>query len=181
MSIADRPKIEGWSYSQGVDDPKPCADGTFRLHQIYTATQPEYTGKVTVPTLWDSKRRTIVNNESPEIIRMFNSAFNAWADTSFDFYPEGLRDEIDGMNNFVYEHLNNSVYRTGFAKTQGTYDEAVRKVFYVLDTLEERLAECRYLVGERISEAGRNSVTHEHLYAFHGFGVDVHHLCRHPL
>ncbi len=71
-----------------------------------------------MPTLWDSKRRTIVNNESPEIIRMFNSAFNAWADTSFDFYPEGLRDEIDGMNNLVYEHLNNGVYRTGFAKTQ---------------------------------------------------------------
>ncbi len=84
---------------------------------------------------------------------MFNSAFNAWAVTSFDFYPEELRDEIDEVNNFVYEHLNNGVYRTGFAKTQGAYDEAVRKVFYGLDTLEERLAEGRYLVGEHITEA----------------------------
>ncbi len=153
MSIADRPKSEGWSYSQGIDDLKPAADGAFRLHQIYTATQPEYSGKVTVPTLWDRKRRTIVNNESSEIIRMFNSAFNAWADTSFDFSPEDLRDEIDEINNFVYEHINNGVYRTGFAKSQGAYEESVRKVFHGLDTLEERLAEHRYLVGERITEA----------------------------
>ncbi len=153
MSIADRPKSEGWSYSQGIDDLKAAADGTFRLHQIYTATQPEYSGKVTVPTLWDRKGRTIVNNESSEIIRMFNSAFNAWADTSFDFSPEDLRDEIDEINNFVYEHINNGVYRTGFAKTQGAYEESVRKVFHGLDTLEKRLAERRYLVGERITEA----------------------------
>ena len=153
MSIADRPKNEGWSYSQGIDDLKPAADSTFRLHQIYTATQPEYSGKVTVPTLWDRKGRTIVNNESSEIIRMFNSAFNAWADTSFDFSPEDLRDEIDEINNFVYEHINNGVYRTGFAKSQGAYEESVRKVFHGLDTLEKRLAEQRYLVGERITEA----------------------------
>ena len=153
MSIADRPKSEGWSYSQGIDNLKPAADGTFRLHQIYTATQPEYSGKVTVPTLWDRKRRTIVNNESSEIIRMFNSAFNAWADTSFDFSPKDLRDKIDEINNFVYEHINNGVYRTGFAKTQGAYEESVRKVFHGLDTLEKRLAERRYLVGERITEA----------------------------
>ncbi len=153
MSIADRPKTEGWSYSQGIDDLKPGADGIFRLHQIYTAVQPEYTGKITVPTLWDRKRRTIVNNESSEIIRMFNSAFNAWTDTSYDFYPEELRDEIGEMNDFVYEHLNNGVYRTGFAKTQGAYSEAVRKVFHGLDALEERLANHRYLLGERITEA----------------------------
>ncbi len=153
MSIADRPKTEGWSYSQGIDDLKPGADGIFRLHQIYAAANPEYTGKVTVPTLWDRQRRTIVNNESSEIIRMFNSSFDTWADTSFDFYPEELRGEIDEVNQFVYEHLNNGVYRAGFAKTQGAYDEAVRKVFHGLDTLEERLAKGRYLVGERITEA----------------------------
>ncbi len=87
LSIADRPKTEGWSYSQGIDDLEPGADGIFRLHQVYAATQPEYIGKVTVPTLWDRQRRTIVNNESSEIIRMFNTAFNAWGDASFDFYP----------------------------------------------------------------------------------------------
>jgi len=153
MSIADRPKIEGWAYAKAIDDLEPCADGIFRLHQIYKLANPAYTGKVTVPTLWDRKRRTIVNNESSEIIRMINSAFNAWADTSFDFYPEGLHDEINEMNNFVYEHLNNGVYRTGFAKTQEAYNEAVRKVFYGLDTLEKRLDGRRYLVGERITEA----------------------------
>ncbi len=153
MSIADRPKIEGWAYAKAIDDLEPCPDGIFRLHQIYKLANPAYTGKVTVPTLWDRKRRTIVNNESSEIIRMINSAFNAWADTSFDFYPEGLHDEINEMNNFVYEHLNNGVYRTGFAKTQEAYNEAVRKVFYGLDTLEKRLDGRRYLVGERITEA----------------------------
>lgn len=152
MSVADRPKTEGWAYSRAIDDFEPCPDGIFRLHQIYKATNPEYTGKVTVPTLWDRKRRTIVNNESSEIIRMFNSAFHVWTDASFDFYPEGLRDEIDNINNFVYEHLNNGVYRTGFARTQEAYEEAVRKVFFGLDTLEKRLSERRYLVGERITE-----------------------------
>jgi putative glutathione S-transferase len=153
MSIADRPKTEGWAYSQAIDDLEPCSDGVLRLHQIYRAANPVYTGKVTVPTLWDRKRRTIVNNESSEIIRMFNSAFNAWTDASFDFYPEGLRDEIDRINDFVYAHLNNGVYRTGFARTQEAYDEAARKVFYGVDNLEKRLSEQRYLAGERITEA----------------------------
>lgn len=153
LSIADRPKTEGWSYSQGIDDLRPGVDSVFRLHQLYAATHPDYTGKVTVPTLWDRKRRTIVNNESSEIIRMFNSGFNAWGDASLDFYPKDLRDEIDKVNDFVYEHLNNGVYRTGFAQTQGAYDEAVSKVFHGLDTLETRLARSRYLVGERITEA----------------------------
>lgn len=153
ISIADRPKIEGWAYSQAIDDFEPCPDGIFRLHQVYQAADPEYTGKVTVPTLWDRKRRAIVSNESSEIIRMFNSAFSGWTDANFDFYPEGLRDEIGKINDFVYEHLNNGVYRAGFAKTQAAYDEAVRKVFYGLDALDKLLAERRYLAGERITEA----------------------------
>ncbi len=153
MSIADHPKSEGWSYSKGIDNLIPRVDGIFRLHQAYSATQPGYTGKVTVPTLWDRKRRSIVNNESSEIIRMFNSSFNALGDSTFDFYPEKLRNKIDEVNDFVYEHLNNGVYRTGFAKTQGAYEEAVRKVFYGLDTLEELLGRRRYLAGKCITEA----------------------------
>ena len=153
MSLADRPKTEGWSYSRGVDDLQPSADGIFRLHQVYKAADADYTGKVTVPTLWDRERRTVVNNESSEIIRMLNSAFAHWTDVRDDFYPEALRPEIEQINEFVYDHLNNGVYRTGFARTQEAYDEAVRKVFYGLDVLEQRLSERRYLAGERITEA----------------------------
>lgn len=153
MSIADRPKNEGWAYSQVMDGMEPCPDGVFRLYQLYKAADPEYSGKVTVPTLWDRKRRTIVNNESSEIIRMFNSAFGALTDVDFDFYPEALRKEIDSVNDFVYDHLNNGVYRAGFATTQEAYNEAVRKVFHGLDTLEQRLSERRYLAGQRITEA----------------------------
>jgi putative glutathione S-transferase len=153
ISIADRPKTEGWAYSQSIDDFEPCRDGVFRLYQVYAATDPKYTGKVTVPTLWDRKRRQIVNNESSEIIRMFNSAFDAWTDVRYDFYPEALRSEIDRINEFVYSHLNNGVYRAGFAQTQEAYDEAVRKVFHGLDVLEQRLTTQRYLTGERITEA----------------------------
>jgi glutathionyl-hydroquinone reductase len=153
MSIADRPKTQGWAYSQALDDLEPCPDDVFRLYQIYKAADPEYSGKVTVPTLWDRKRRTIVNNESSEIIRMFNSAFAAWTDVTFDFYPEMLRREIDAINDFVYDHLNNGVYRAGFARTQQAYDEAVRRVFHGLGVLENQLSERRYLAGERVTEA----------------------------
>jgi putative glutathione S-transferase len=153
MSIADRAKTEGWAYSEVIDDFEPCPDGVFRLYQVYAATDPKYTGKVTVPTLWDRKRNRIVNNESSEIIRMFNSAFNSFTDVRYDFYPEALRDEIDRINEFVYGHLNNGVYRAGFAQSQEAYEEAVRKVFYCLDKLEDRLANQRYLVGERVTEA----------------------------
>jgi glutathionyl-hydroquinone reductase len=153
MSVADRPKTEGWAYSGAIDGFEPCADGVFRLYQVYAATDPKYTGKVTVPTLWDLKRRRIVNNESAEIIRMFNSAFNSFTDVGYDFYPQTLRDEIDRINDFVYSHLNNGVYRAGFAQTQQAYEEAARKVFHGLDTLEQRLANQRYLAGERITEA----------------------------
>ena len=153
MSIADRPKDEGWAYSEAIDDFKPCADGIFRLYQVYAAADASYSGKVTVPTLWDRERRTIVNNESSEIIRMFNAAFGAFTDVHYDFYPEDLRGEIDRINDFVYSHFNNGVYRAGFARSQEAYDEAVRKVFLCLDTLEKQLGERRYLAGEWITEA----------------------------
>ena len=153
MSLADRPKTEGWSYSQGIDDLEPVADGIFRLYQVYKAADQSYSGKVTVPTLWDRERRTIVNNESSEIIRMLNSAFAKWTDVDYDFYPQALRRDIDEINDFVYAHLNNGVYRAGFARTQEAYNEAVRNVFHGLDALEQRLSDRRYLAGERISEA----------------------------
>jgi glutathionyl-hydroquinone reductase len=153
MSLADQPKTEGWAYSEGIDDLQPCSDGVFRLYEVYAAADSNYTGKVTVPTLWDRERRTIVNNESSEIIRMFNSAFRTHTDVNYDFYPEDLRSEIDRINEFVYGHLNNGVYRAGFARSQEAYDEAARKVFVCLDALENQLSGRRYLAGERITEA----------------------------
>jgi glutathionyl-hydroquinone reductase len=153
VTQADAPKREGWCYTKGLDDLQPQMDGVFRLHQAYTAAEPGYTGKVTVPTLWDRKRRTIVNNESSEIIRMLNSEFQAAGANDTDFYPAALRGEIDEINAFVYDHINNGVYRTGFARTQAAYDAAVTKVFHGLDTIEARLSKQRYLVGGRITEA----------------------------
>ena len=153
MSNADRPKTEGWAYSEGIDDLLPGADGIFRLYQAYTASDSAYTGKVTVPTLWDRERRTIVNNESSEIIRMLNSAFARFTDVDYDFYPDNLRGEIDRINEFVYGHFNNGVYRAGFARSQEAYEEAAEKVFYCLDRLEVQLGERRYLAGARITEA----------------------------
>jgi putative glutathione S-transferase len=153
MSVADKPKTEGWSYSEPIDDFKAGEDGIFRLHQVYAAADPRYTGKVTVPTLWDRERRTIVNNESSEIIRMFNSSFAAHTDAGYDFYPDELRGEIDRINEIVYSHFNNGVYRAGFARSQEAYEESARKVFVCLDMMEQLLDERRYLAGDRITEA----------------------------
>lgn len=153
VSLADAPKAEGWSYTAGLDEMKPRADGIFRLHQVYTSADPQYTGKVTVPTLWDRKHRTIVNNESSEIIRMLNRAFDGLGAKPGDYCPAELLPEIDEVNAFVYEHVNNGVYRAGFAKTQEAYDEAVARVFRGLDWMEARLSSRRYLVGERVTEA----------------------------
>jgi putative glutathione S-transferase len=153
MSNADRPKNEGWAYSETIDDFAPCDDGIFRLYQAYAVADARYTGKVTVPTLWDRERRTIVNNESSEIIRMFNSAFAAHTDVEYDFYPQELRPEIDRINDVVYSHLNNGVYRAGFARSQEAYEEAARKVFDCLERLEDLLDQRRYLAGGRLTEA----------------------------
>ncbi len=147
LSLADKPKSEGWAYSAGIDDLQPCDDGIFRLYQVYAAADANYTGKVTVPTLWDRERRTIVNNESSEIIRMFNSGFGAHSDVSYDFYPEELRAEIDRINSMVYSDFNNGVYRAGFARSQDAYEEAARKIFVCLDMMEKLLGERRYLAG----------------------------------
>ena len=123
------------------------------LHQVYTKADPTYSGRVTVPVLWDKRSGTIVNNESAEIIRMFNSAFDAYGDASLDFYPQALRGEIDAVNDLVYPNVNNGVYRAGFATKQEAYEEAFGDVFSTLDTLEQRLSGQRYLAGERLTEA----------------------------
>ena len=141
---------EGWAFSDALPD---HVNGCSHLHEIYTRMQPDYSGRVTVPVLWDKKRRAIVNNESAEIIRMLNSEFVAYAPAEDDYCPAGLRAEIDEINAFVYENVNNGVYRCGFAGTQAAYESAVRQLFQALDALEERLGRTRFLVGNTMTEA----------------------------
>lgn len=143
----------GWSFAPDdgvIADPIHNAD---HIYQIYLAADPTYSGRATVPVLWDKQRATIVSNESADIIRMFNSAFDGVGATAGDYYPEALRAEIDAVNARVYTTLNNGVYKTGFATTQAAYDEAVTAVFDTLAWLEERLGQSRYVVGERLTEA----------------------------
>ena len=123
------------------------------LHQVYTSAKPDYSGRVTVPVLWDKENNTIVSNESSEIIRMFNNAFNGIGANSKNFYPHELQQEIDKINARVYETLNNGVYKSGFATTQQAYEEAVGPLFATLDWLEERLSNHRFLMGHQITEA----------------------------
>src|SRR5712692_4546487 len=120
---SDLPKGEGWAYSQGFDDLAPKG-GAFHVHQVYSAARPDYTGRATVPVLWDRKTKTIVNNESSEIIRMLNSEFEAFNDAALDLYPEALQSAIDETNAFVYDAINNGVYRCGFAGTQQAYEQS---------------------------------------------------------
>ena len=143
----------GWTFVAQDGATGDTLYGLDFLHQIYTKADPAYSGRVTVPVLWDKKEQTIVSNESSEIIRMLNSAFDEWGDASLDFYPKALRGEIDAINALVYPALNNGVYRAGFATTQGAYEEAFGELFAALDTLEDRLSRQRYLVGDRITEA----------------------------
>jgi putative glutathione S-transferase len=146
----------GWEFG---DDPRfpDCAPDTVNnfqyLHQAYTASNPRYTGKVTVPTLWDKKEKRIVNNESSEIIRMLNSEFVGVAGNDADFYPAPLRAEINSINDFTYKCVNNGVYRCGFARSQESYEAAYDALFGALDELEARLGRQRYLVGRQITEA----------------------------
>ena len=123
------------------------------LRGVYAAAKPDYTGRVTVPVLLDTKTRQIVSNESAEIIRMFNSAFDGMATSSADYYPESLRADIDTVNDLVYNNINNGVYKAGFATSQDAYDAAFDRLFATLDHLEERLGRQRYLVGDRLTEA----------------------------
>ncbi|MCH7807128.1 MAG: glutathione S-transferase family protein, partial [Proteobacteria bacterium] len=154
LSVVHPDMLEnGWQYK---DYPGAIADtvnGVKYQHQIYTKTDPNYSGRVTVPVLWDKKTAQIVNNESSEIIRIFNSAFNELTGNTLDFYPENLREEIDAINEVVYNTINNGVYRAGFATTQKAYENAFDALFENLDALDDRLGKQRYLVGDQITEA----------------------------
>ncbi|MFQ3229659.1 glutathione S-transferase family protein [Reinekea sp.] len=144
---------EGWTFHAGNDVVEDFVNKKQRMHEVYTLAEPNYTGRVTVPVLWDKKLNTIVSNESPEIIRMLNSAFDDIGAKEGDFYPEALRTEIDELNEFIYPNVNNGVYRAGFATTAEAYEEAVTDVFNALDKLEARLEKNRYLTGTSITEA----------------------------
>ncbi|MDJ0926590.1 MAG: glutathione S-transferase family protein [Gammaproteobacteria bacterium] len=144
---------EGWTFEPGRGVIADDINGKSRLHEIYTLADPAYSGRVTVPVLWDKQRQTIVSNESSEIIRMLNSAFDGIGAQPLDLYPEELRAEIDELNDFIYPNVNNGVYKAGFATSQAAYDHAVRNLFDALDQLDERLASRRYLIGNRITEA----------------------------
>ncbi len=149
----------GWAFSEpgnGGNSYGAMADpihGASYLYEVYLKAKPDYTGRVTVPVLWDKRLGTIVNNESSEIIRMLNSAFDQWGDAAADFYPRELRDEIDRVNAIIYPNVNNGVYRCGFASSQEAYEEAFDALFATLDELDSRLARQRYLTGARLTEA----------------------------
>jgi putative glutathione S-transferase len=144
---------DGWTFNEREGVVPDSVNGAQFLWQVYKAAKPDYTGRVTVPVLWDKQRKTIVNNESSEIIRMLNSAFDAFGDAGLDYYPTHLRELIDAINTRVYNTLNNGVYRCGFATAQAAYEEAFHELFDTLDWLEGILAENRYLAGGRITEA----------------------------
>ena len=144
---------EGWVFGEYTGATADVVNGTQKLRQVYEIAEPAYEGRVTVPVLWDKHQRTIVNNESSEIIRMLNSAFDTWGRSNVDFYPPSLRTEIDSVNAFVYDKVNNGVYRCGFATTQSAYEQAFDNLFEALDELEARLSQQAYLVGKRITEA----------------------------
>ncbi|GGG68090.1 glutathione-dependent reductase [Salipiger pallidus] len=144
---------EGWSFE---DYPGATGDtlmGLNYLREVYLKVDPKMSGRVTVPVLWDKQRQTIVSNESAEIIRMLNSAFDGITGNTDDYWPEELRDEIEEVNSPIYDKVNNGVYKSGFATSQKAYDSAVVPLFDTLDWIEERLSESRYLVGDRITEA----------------------------
>ena len=143
----------GWTFEPGEGVVPDNVNGARYLHEIYTTADPGYSGRVTVPVLWDRKTETIVSNESAEIIRMFNSAFDAVAAKGQDFYPAALRDDIDWVNDYVYDRVNNGVYKAGFATSQDAYDKAIHDLFEALEALEARLSHQRYLLGDRITEA----------------------------
>jgi len=150
----------GWAYARDVSDDLHRFEGTgdpingvAYHHQLYTMVDPHYTGRVTVPLLWDRQRETIVSNESADIIRMFNAAFSGVAGNEQDFYPADLQATIEAINEPVYHHVNNGVYKTGFATTQAAYEEAFDALFAELDQLDARLSGQRYLAGARITEA----------------------------
>jgi len=155
MTVVDPIRDErGWRFTEGPNHGPDPVEGFAFLSEAYRATDPEFDSRVTVPVLWDRETGQIVNNESAEILRMLNAAFDAWADPDApDLYPEPLREEIDRVNDRVYRDVNDGVYKCGFATTQAAYEEAFEALFDTLDWLDERLSGERYLVGNRMTEA----------------------------
>jgi len=152
VTVVDpRMLAHGWVFS-GVSRDNPIKDVDY-LHQVYTTVRANYSGRVTVPVLWDKKQCTIVNNESSEIIRMLNSAFNDLTSERSDYYPEPLRADIDEVNQLIYNNINNGVYRTGFATSQQAYEAAFHRLFDTLDMIEQRLGQQRYLMADTLTEA----------------------------
>jgi putative glutathione S-transferase len=141
---------QGWEFSATLPD---HVNGFAHLHQVYTATRTDFSGRVTVPVLWDKVSGRIVNNESAEIVRMLNREFSAFTDVATDYYPAPLREAIDTLNAEVYDGVNNGVYRCGFASTQAAYEAAYDRLFATLDRLEALLSHSRYLLGDRLTEA----------------------------
>ncbi|MBB3812645.1 putative glutathione S-transferase [Xanthomonas arboricola] len=144
---------QGWTFDPGLGVIADPVHHAKRLYEVYLNADPRYSGRVTVPVLWDRERNTVVSNESADIIRMFNSAFDAVGAAEGDFYPPPLREQIDALNTRIYDTVNNGVYKAGFATTQAAYEEAVVPLFETLDWLEARLGEHRYLCGEVLTEA----------------------------
>jgi putative glutathione S-transferase len=144
---------DGWTFDTASGSTGDEVNGKSKLSEIYLLAEPRYTGRVSVPVLWDKERTTIVNNESSEIIRMLNSAFDAYTNMHTDYYPAALRADIDRLNELIYPNVNNGVYRAGFATAQAAYEEAFRNLFDTLDELEQILSRQRYLAGSQITEA----------------------------
>ncbi|MGM0544475.1 MAG: glutathione S-transferase family protein [Pseudomonadota bacterium] len=144
---------QGWTYHQDEGSSGDLVNGVEFHHQLYTMTDPGYTGRVTVPVLWDKHRNAIVNNESADLVRILNDAFDELTGNDLDFYPADLRDVIDEVNADVYDHINNGVYKSGFATEQHVYEKHVRALFDALERMEKRLGEHRYLAGEWLTEA----------------------------
>ncbi len=144
---------DGWTFNKDEGSTGDIVNGKNKLSEIYVLADARYTGRVSVPVLWDKARNTIVNNESSEIIRMLNSAFDSCTHVHTDYYPQALRGEIDKINELVYSNINNGVYRAGFATSQSAYEQAFRNLFDSLDEIEQLLSQQRYLAGNAITEA----------------------------
>ena len=154
MTVVDPLRDEkGWAFRDGPDHSADSINGFVYLSEAYLATDPGYRGRVTVPTLWDNETGRIVSNSDDDLMRMLNSEFDAFTDSTLDLYPDKLRGEIDEVNAIVYPYVNDGVYRSGFATSQAAYVRSVEKLFETLDLLEGRLSRSRYLVGDRITEA----------------------------
>ena len=184
LSVVNPVMLEhGWTFEDGpgvIADPIIDAD---YMHEIYTHVDPTYSGRVTVPVLYDKKTDTIVNNESSDIIRMMNTAFDEIGATPGNYYPADLRDEIDDINDYVYDHVNNGVYKAGFATEQQVYEKEAQNVDDALAKLNDRLEHQDYLVGDQLTEADIRLFTtlirFEHVYFGH-FKCNLHHLTEYP-